>query len=146
MKDRTVENSDDKGRRDRVPFGSHRRRLAVHKKDPGYVYYWFNDTEDRLQRALAAGYEFVTRKMLGGTDVGDKDVNNQNQSLDSRVSKRVNGSLTTYLMRIKKEFYEEDQAAKQKDADEVDKAIFSGGADKVQNSYGLDVRYQPNRK
>jgi len=106
------------------------------------VYYWFNDTQDRLQRAEEAGYEYVTKKQLGETDVGDTDVNNQNSNLNSRVSKKVNEKLTTYLMRIKEEFWNEDQALKQLNADEVDKAIFGGGADKVKNSYGLDVKYQ----
>ena len=133
----------EEGRRNRVPFGAHRRRLAVHKKDENYVYYWFNDTQDRLQRALAAGYEFATRKMVG--DVGDLDVNNQNSDLNSKVSKKINETLTTYLMRIKKEFYDEDQALKQLEADKVDEAIFGGGADKVPKSYGLDVKYKPNR-
>jgi len=132
----------ERGQRARVPFGGNRRRLHVHKKDKGYVYYWFNDTQDRLQRAEEAGYEYVTKKQLGETDVGDTDVNNQNSNLNSRVSKKVNEKLTTYLMRIKEEFWNEDQALKQLNADEVDKAIFGGGADKVKNSYGLDVKYQ----
>lgn len=133
----------EQGRRERVPFGVNRRRLAVHKKDPNYVYYWFNDTEDRLQRARAAGYEHVTKKMLGDTNVGDLDVNNQNSDINSNVSKRVNATLTTYLMRIKKEDWDEDQALKQLAADQIDHAIYGGGADKVQNSYGLDVKYNP---
>jgi hypothetical protein len=134
----------DKGQRERVPFGSHRRRLYVGKTDPKYVYHWFNDTQDRLQRAVDAGYEYVTKKTMKG-DVGDRDVGNQNTSLDSRVSKRINDVLTAYLMRIKREFWEEDQKVKQLSADAVDEAIFGGGSDRVQNSYGLDVKYNRPR-
>lgn len=133
----------EEGRRSRVAFGAHRRRLAVGKKDPNYVYYWFNDQQDRLQRAQAAGYEFCTKKMVG--DIGDLDVNNQNTDLNSRVSKRVNETLVIYLMRISRKFWEEDQAAKQMEADAVDEAIYGGGSDRVPNSYGLEVKYKPNR-
>lgn len=135
----------DKGQRERVPFGSHRRRLYVGKTDPKFVYHWFNDTQDRLQRAIDAGYEFVTKKMMNGKDVGDRDVGNQNTSLDSRTSKRINEVLTAYLMRIKREYWEEDQKVKQLAADAVDEAIFGGGADRVQHSYGLDVKYNRPR-
>lgn len=141
MKDRNSADETDKGRRDRVPFGGHRRRLEVHNKDPNYVYYWFNDSQDRIARALGAGYEFVNKKDLG-KDVGDKDVNNGTSSLDTRVSKKVGEDLTVYLMRIKREYWEQDQAAKQKEADLIDHAIQGGSSSQVPHSYGLDVHYK----
>lgn len=127
------------GRRDRVPFGGHRRRLHVSYKQDGYVYRWFNDVQDRIQRALDAGYEFVQKKEAG--QVGDPDAGNRPDGLDSRVSKRVNENLTCYLMKIKEEYWSEDQEIKQKEADAIDEAIFGGGADKVPNSYGLKIKY-----
>lgn len=142
----TANNSPKKGeKRQRVPFGGHRRRLNIPdhmKHSKTHRYYWFNDIEDRLERALAAGYEFVNRKELGSRNVGDKDVNNQNSDLNSRVSKRLRG-FDIYLMRIPVEYWLEDKAAKVREADKVDESIFGGGADKVPRSYGLDIKYNP---
>ena len=125
-------------KRDRVPFGGPRQRLTINEQDKNYHYYWFNDTEDRIERALAAGYEFVKK---GTVEVGDKDVHNQDSDLGSKVSKQLR-DFRIYLMRIPLEFYEEDQQAKQLEADKIDQSIYGGGADKVPHSYGLDVRFK----
>lgn len=131
-------------RRQRVPLGGHRRRLNIPAKlenDDKHHYHWFNDVESRVEDARAAGYEFVTKKELGLEDVGDPDLHNQNSDLNSRVSKRLR-DFVVYLMRIPIEFYNEDQKLKHEHADQIDEAIYGGGADKVDNSYGLDVRYK----
>lgn len=77
-------------------------------KDPSYVYRFVNDTGSRIQNFKAAGYEFVT-----GDDliVGDNRVSD---ATDLGSAKRVisNDGTTSYLMRIKKDWYEEDQASK----------------------------------
>jgi hypothetical protein len=128
--------------RERVPFGGHRLKLKVPNPDENYKYYWFNDQQDRLARAQAAGYQFVTREELGGFDIGDKDVHSGNQSLDSRVSKRLR-DFSIYLMKIRREYWEQDQKSKELVADGVDEAIFGGGAAQVNKSYGLKVDYRP---
>lgn len=125
-------------KRERVPFGGPRRRLTINDQDPRYFYRWFNDQEDRIERALAAGYEFVKK---GDVVVGDKDVHNQDSDLNSRTSKKLR-NFTVYLMRIPKELHEEDLAVKRAEADKIDEAIYGGGADKVPHSYGLDVRFR----
>lgn len=127
-------------KRARTPFNGERLRLSVGNKEDGYHYHWFNDTQDRISRALGAGYEFVEKIDAGS--IGDPDVGNKPDGLGSRVSKRITEKLTCYLMRIKQEFYDEDQKLKQLEADEIDEAIFQGGRGKVGNSYGLDVRYK----
>lgn len=137
-------NLQESGRRKRVPFSANRKRLQVDKKFPGYVIRWFNDQDDRLQRAEDAGYEYVHKKEVG--QVGDKDISNGNTDLNSRVSRvvgrtRDNQSIRAYLMKIREEYWKEDQAEKAKINDRVDEAIRagkSGGAD-VKNSYG-DVK------
>lgn len=133
----------EEGKRERTPFSANRRRLQVDEKEKGYYYRWFNDTQDRLQRALDAGYEFVQRKDVG--KVGDKDVSNT-KGLDSRVS-RVVGETSTrtpiwaFLMRIPDALHNEDVAVKAKQNDRVDEALSAGrasGSD-VENRYG-DVK------
>jgi len=130
-------------RRERVPFGGPRTRLALESQEDGFHYHWFNDVQDRIQRAKDAGYEHVHKKDVGS--IGAPDVGNKPDGLGSVVSKRVNESLSCYLMKIKQEFFDADQKLKQLESDEVDKAIFKGGADKVPHSYGLDVRYRRNQ-
>jgi hypothetical protein len=134
----------DKERRERVPFSTNRRRLALHKELDGFVTRWFNDLDDRLQRAEDAGYQYVHRKEIG--QVGDKDISNGNTDVNSRVSRVVGRQPTgqpirAYLMKIRKEWSEADQAKKEEVNARVDDAIRAGtsGGAKVENQYG-DVR------
>jgi hypothetical protein len=65
--------------------------------------------DNRLSKFKAAGYEFVEHNV----EVGTRDVDSSNGT-SSVVNKDVGKGVTAYLMRIDEEFYEEDQAAKQK--------------------------------
>ena len=131
----------DKERRKRVPFSTNRRRLALEKQLPGFVTRWFNDQDDRLQRAEDAGYQYVRRDEVG--QIGDKDVANGNTDLNSRVSRVVGRTaqsvpIRAYLMKIREELYKDDQAAKElinKRVDDAIRAGTSGGAN-VTNQYG----------
>lgn len=98
------------GRSTRVPLGVSRTKLAVPAKE-GYVRRWVNDSEGRLQLAQQGGYQFAEDKSL---QIGDKDIDNVNRDLGARVSRVVDKSTgqKAYLMEIKQEFYDEDQAAK----------------------------------
>lgn len=131
------------GRRKRTPFSANRRRLQVDDKFPGYKLRWFNDTEDRIQRALDAGYEFVTKDHV--SQVGDKDVSNT-KGLDSRVSRvvgqnKVAQPIWAFLMKLPDALHAEDQAEKAKINARVDEALRAGkaGGANVEKKYG-DVR------
>lgn len=134
----------DKERRERVPFSTNRKRLSLKKEIDGFVTRWFNDQDDRLQRAEDAGYQYVHRKEIG--QVGDKDISNGNTDVNSRVSRVVGRQPTglpirAYLMKISKDWYDTDQAKKEEVNARVDEAIRAGtsGGAKVENQYG-DVR------
>lgn len=88
-------------------------------KDPDYVYRFVNDTGSRISNFKSAGYEFVEDKDLV---VGDSRVFDPS---DLGSAKRVtsNDGTASYLMRIKKEYYDEDQAAKAALNDETEKAM-----------------------
>lgn len=126
----------DAGRKERLPLGIKRSKMAVKDKQDGYVYRWINDTVGRIQDAQNGGYEFVANAV-----VGEGDITNRNQSVGSdRVSRIVgkddNGNPTTaYLMRIKQEWYKEDQGNKQKVLDDLDAALKRGQAKPVDNGY-----------
>lgn len=98
-------------------------------KDPNFVYRFVNDTGSRVSNFQAAGYEFVEDKDL---IVGDSRVFDPS---DIGSGKRVtsNDGTVSYLMRIKKEYYEEDQAAKAAMVDETEAAM---KRDASQGMYG----------
>ena len=77
-------------------------------KDENYHYRFVNDTGSRIHNFKQAGYEFVADTDIA---VGDSRVIDASEF---GSTKRVisNDGTTSYLMRIKKEFYNEDQAAK----------------------------------
>jgi hypothetical protein len=128
-----------------VPFGGPRKRLGVLWKDENdakrFAPRWFNDTGDRLERAMAAGYEFVNREEVRG--VGDPDVSGGNTDMSSRVSRVVGLDATgqparAYLMKLDLELYEEDQGLKEEVNAQVDTAVRGGtaGGASVESSYG----------
>jgi hypothetical protein len=88
-------------------------------KDPNYVYRFVNDTGSRIANFQSAGYEFVEDKDLV---VGDSRVFDPS---DIGSGKRVtsNDGTISYLMRTKKEYYDEDQASKAALIDETEQAM-----------------------
>jgi len=133
-------------KRERAPFSAHRTRLTFRYKDKDFHKKWhahlFTDKEDRIQRALDAGYVFVDQKELAG--VGDREVHGGNTDLNSKVSRVVNGARDGnpeergILMKLPIDWYNEDQAVKEKTNALVDRAVRAGkagGAD-IENSYG----------
>lgn len=122
-------------RAERLPLGIKRSKLAVNDKDPGYEYRWINDTAGRCSDAEKGGYEFVTDASVGQGDIG-----NRNSSIGNRVSRIVGKNeaghpVTAFLMRIKKEWYQADQKAKQKGLDATDAALKRGQAKPVDKAY-----------
>ena len=130
------------GRKKRIPLGTPTTKLACeHLVPEGYVGRIIKGEPARLQRAQAAGYEFVTDPSAvtgGGSD-------NTNSSTDSRVSFLVGRypdgkPRFDYLMIIPQEFYDEDQLTKQRAIDEVDNTIRRGHF----NEKAGDERYIPD--
>ena len=113
----------------RTPLGA-RNRLSFGKQDPNFSYRVINDQEDRLQQAQEAGYQFVE----SDEPLGDKRVA-EGGKVDSRVSKPVGNGVRGFLMRIPKEYYEEDQAAKMNQISETEKA-FKPDRTKIEKAYG----------
>jgi hypothetical protein len=126
-------------RADRTPLGTHRSKLTVQDRDPAYQYRYINDSPGRVEQARAGGYEFVDDQKTG-------DTGETNTGLGSRTAVRAgtnaDGSgMNAYLMRIPREFYEEDQAEKEKVNQKVDDAI-NGGA--IEGEPGKEGRYVPS--
>ena len=115
----------------RVPMGR-RQVLNVSglKDQDSFHYHWFNDVDQRIQNAIEAGYVFVDKQ---GLQVGDATIESA-RGTESVLKKGVGGGKTAYLMRIPKEFYDEDQALKLKGVNEIEQEI-RGGA-KGDGRYG----------
>ena len=112
----------------RNAFNGTEGKLKIEHEIEGYHLHIFNDTPGRIDQALSSDYEFVSPDEIGGvsvntvsrnTDIGDKvrflvgtDANNQ--------------PLYAYLMKIRNEFYEEDQNVIQAKVDRTDAAIRQG--------------------
>lgn len=92
----------------RTPVGR-RNVLTVTGKEPGYVYRIVNDTGDRVQTFLDAGYEVVSGKSV---QVGDKRIGTPG-SEGSIADVSVGGGQRAVVMRQRQDWYDEDQADKQ---------------------------------
>lgn len=92
----------------RTPVGR-RNVLTLSGKEPGFEYRFVNDTGDRVQQFLDAGYEFVETKdvQVGDTRIGRPT----GEGTSAQAS--VGGGMKAYAMRIREDWYAEDQAAKQ---------------------------------
>jgi hypothetical protein len=102
----------------RKPLSRRGPQAIAGEKDPNFEYRFVNDTGSRVAVFNQAGWELVQDD---GLVVGD------NRVLDSELGsgKRVisNDGTVQYLMRIKKEWYQEDQLAKQKELLETETAM-----------------------
>jgi len=101
--------------RTRSPFGAPSAKLDVNVRalrDSGFHVHWFNDVDNRIFEAQNAAYEFVTL-----AEIGAERGRAQAEGSDERVSKRVgvnsDGSpMMAYLMKVKQEYFEEDEESK----------------------------------
>ena len=98
-------------------------------KDPNYFYRFVNDTGSRVQNFKQAGYEMVTEEEL---IVGDNRVSDAS-NLGSGKRVISNDGTTSYLMRIKREWYDEDQKVK---ADSITEQEAAMKQDASQGMYG----------
>lgn len=84
-----------------------------------FQYRIVNDVGDRVRQMQDLGYEIVTDPSV---QVGDRRVSNPTQE-GSPVKVSVGGGVQAYVMRIPKEYFKEDQQAKQDYVNELEKGI-----------------------
>jgi hypothetical protein len=103
--------------RKRIPMSVPVQRLEA-PDIPGHHLHWFVGSSERLQRALDGGYEFVDERdvKINNVSLGGESTISGNTDMGSRVSV-VSGQevgkdgqpTRLILMKIKQEWYEEDQ-------------------------------------
>jgi hypothetical protein len=106
-------------RPERTPLHEQRDTINVKNADPNKVYRWVNDTTGRIEKFLRGGYEMAA----GDTEFGDKVVESMVTRTSGVVERHMGQGTKAVLMCIRKDWYEEDQAAKQRDLDEVERAM-----------------------
>lgn len=117
-----------RGRVRRTPIST-RNRLTVHNKDANYQYRIVNDTDDRIEAFKQNGWEVVQAKDV---KVGDKRADTAT-STGSAAEISVGQGTKAVVMRIPKDWYEEDQRAK---ADQVDALENTMKEDAQRGTYG----------
>ena len=115
-------------RKKRNVFNGTEAKISVQTQIEGYHLHVFTDTGGRIQMALDSGYEFVKPDEVGGVS---ENVVSRNGDLGERirylVNPRADGSQQYgYLMKIRQEWYEEDQAELQAKNNLIDAAIRKG--------------------
>ena len=105
------------GRVRRSPL-ARRNVLTVVGKEDGYEYRIVNDTEDRVAEFTERGYEPVSANKV---QVGDKRVSKASPE-GSVMTMSVGGGKKAVVMRIRKDWYDEDQKAKQDYVAETERA------------------------
>ena len=110
-----------------------RNILTVSGKEEGYVYRFVNDTGDRVQAFLDNGWEKVPAKNVR---VGDKRLGVAGtEGSDAMAS--VGQGTKAFVLRIRDEWYQEDQAAKQAKVNATEEATRQQALD---GTYGkLDI-------
>ena len=129
----------------RVPMSIPVARLSV-PEIPGYHLHWFSG-EARVQRALQAGYEFVE---ADETHVNDRSAaGGENQDMGSRVSvfsgdevDARNQPVRLYLMKLRDEFWEEDQANYADRSKGMLEALSVGKGDMTNAPAGADASHR----
>jgi len=99
------------------------------EKDPNFHYRIVNDTGSRIHAFQQAGYELVTDDDIV---VGESRVSSAGE-LGSAKRIISDDGTTSFLMRIKKEYYDEDQKVKQDRIDELERSMKD---EKSQDFYG----------
>jgi hypothetical protein len=115
-------------RKRRNVFNGTEAKISVRTQIDGYHLHVFTDTGGRIQEAMDSGYEFVKPEEVGGVS---ENVVSRNGDLGERirylVNPRAEGSEQYgYLMKIRQEWYEEDQAELQTKNNLIDASIRKG--------------------
>lgn len=133
--------ADRKTRQRRGVFNGTNLKLEVNGEIPGHKLRWWNDYPGRIAKAQETGWEFVTRQEVElpvstkaldpNTDLGEKVRLVVGQGEKSEP-------LYAYLMKIKEEWFEEDQAEMQDAITSRERAMIrsnGSNADRIENTY-----------
>lgn len=111
--------------RTRIPMSVPHLKLDVPEIE-GYHCHWFRGKDGRIEAALKAGYEFVQQEEVKLNDfgIGNGEEFDGHSDLGTRVSRPTGESGDRlYLMKLRNEWWEEDQRALAQINEDTAKAI-----------------------
>ena len=132
--------------RQRGVFNGTNKKLDVLTKIEGFHLHWINDAPGRLDRAVAGGYEFV---MQSEVKLGESNkVVERNSDVGNRIRAIVgttdqNEPLYAYLMKIRQEWYDEDQTEAVSKIVETEREMVRQGG---MNADRIGERYLPDNR
>jgi hypothetical protein len=106
------------GRTRRTPING-RNVLTVTGKEAGYKYRVVNDAGDRIAQFLEAGYELVDADKV---QVGDRRITSTTPE-GSKAQVSVGNGEKAFVLRIREDWYKEDQASKQAEVSKLEQSI-----------------------
>ncbi len=121
------------GRPTRTPI-TKRNRLSVRNQDPNFHYRIVNDVDDRVEQFLEQGYEIDPQ-----SQVGDKQVD-IGSPLGSAKQISVGSNVKAVVMRIPKEYFKQDQAAKQAEIDALEDSMRGEAKRYVRGQFDYEER------
>lgn len=115
-----------------APIGEFRDLTNIQGGNEEQVYHWFLDQSESGQRifdAYHAGWDFVDAEKETGLTVGEHyvDRSDKNGSIIRRPANKQGEFL--YLMTMPKDRWEEIQAAKQRNVDEIEEGLLYASPD-----------------
>jgi len=130
-------------RKRRGVFNGMRQKLQVLGDLPGFHLCWINDIPGMIAQARDGGYEFVADNEI---EMANNNVVDRNTSEGTQVKVLVgtnedNSPMFAYLMKIRNDYYEEDQKDQQEYNDKIDTQIRGGNID---GKVGVNGRYIPS--
>lgn len=119
------------------------KRFEAENLDPEYHYYYANDEGDNIAKFLRAGYVPVENTEITGT--GRVDAAWAAPLGKFKVLKNVNPGVDAYLLKVKKELWQEDEDLRQSKIDEMEDQIRNSGKStlSVHNKRGtVEIRHK----
>ena len=108
--------------------------VALREKDPNFQYRFVNDIGSRIHQMKEAGYEFVTDDDMV---VGEARVSDPTSQGSAKRVVSKDGTVS-FLMRQKKEWFDEDQKAKQDRVDELEQSMKNEASQGMYGSIKID--------
>jgi len=103
----------------RVPVGLRDPMALNQELDPNFNYRFVRNSPGRVQKFEEGGYEMVTDDVR----IGDPNIAKASNMGSAFSVTSGDNADRVYLMRIPKEYYESDQAAKQAKIDEIEQQL-----------------------
>jgi len=138
----------------RIPMSTPVQKLHV-EDIPGYHLHWMRNSPDRIAQAQRAGYEFVRPEEIyvNSVGLGTQSAISGNTDMGSLVSVIAGGvgadnqPTRLVLMKLKQEYWEEDQKKVEQKNDQVVAALNGGqvGGAEARDGSELNMRYVGSR-